>query len=29
MYGLLALMTLVQALKGRPLLKQKIEVSKK
>jgi len=29
MYGLLALMTLVQALKGRPLRKQKIEVSKK
>jgi hypothetical protein len=29
MYGLLALMTLVQALKGKPMLKQKIEVSKK
>jgi hypothetical protein len=28
-YGFLALMTLVQALKGKPLLKQKIEVSKK
>jgi NO-binding membrane sensor protein with MHYT domain len=28
-YFLLALMTLVQALKGKPLLKQKIEVSKK